>query len=80
LKVNSGQDYRPLLRENVNKLFVVTINGASVGAKEWTNGLIRPLDEGDFDNRQLLATLSSIGYSGQIGLMCYGVPGEPVIT
>jgi len=76
LKVNGGQDYRPLLRENADKLFVVTINGASVRAKEWTNGLIRPLDEGDFNNRQLLATLRAIGYRGPIGLMCYGVPDD----
>jgi sugar phosphate isomerase/epimerase len=76
LKVDAGKDYKPLLREHAAKLFVVTINGATVGAAPWTNGLIRPLDEGDFDNRQLLATLQEIGYRGPIGLMCYGVPGE----
>ena len=77
LKVSSEQDYRPLLREHVGKLFVVTINGATQGASEWTNGLIRPLDEGDFDNRALLATLREAGYPGPVGLMCYGVPGDP---
>jgi sugar phosphate isomerase/epimerase len=76
LKVDGARDYRPLLREHADKLFVVTINGASTGAAAWTNGLIRPLDEGDFDNRQLLATLREIGYRGPIGLMCYGVPGD----
>ena len=44
--------------------------------KTWTNGLIQPLDQGDFDNRQLLATLREIGYRGPIGLMCYGIPGD----
>lgn len=76
LKVDGQRDYRPLLKENVDKLFMVTINGATVGAATWTNGLIRPLDEGDFDQRQLLATLRAIGYSGPMGLMCYGVPGD----
>ena len=77
LKVEGGKDYRPLLRENADKLFVVTINGATLGAKTWTNGLIRPLDEGDFDQQGLLATLREIGYRGPVGLMCYGVPGDP---
>jgi len=77
LKVSGTKDYRRLLRANAGKLFVVTINGATIGANTWTNGLIRPLDEGDFDNRQLLATLREIGYRGPVGLMCYGVPGDP---
>lgn len=47
-----------------------------MGAETWTNGLIQPLDRGDFDNRQLLATLREAGYRGPIGLMCYGVPGD----
>jgi hypothetical protein len=58
------------------KIFVVTINGAKLGSKTWTNGLIQPLDQGDFDNRQLLSTLRAIGYRGPIGLMCYGIPGD----
>lgn len=77
LKVEGDKDYRPLLRANADKLFVVTISGATMGAKTWTNGLIRPLDEGDFDQRPLLATLREIGYRGPVGLMCYGVPGDP---
>ena len=76
LKVSGGDDYRPLLRANAGKLFAVTINGATRGAKAWTNGLIRPLDEGDFDNAALLATLHAIGYRGPVGLMCYGIPGD----
>lgn len=76
LKVDGDKDYRPLLRQNPAKLFCVTINGATVGAKNWTNGLIRPLDEGDFDNRRLLATLREIDYRGPIGLMCFGIPGD----
>ena len=76
LMVDGDKDYRPVLRENAAKIFAVTINGAKLGSKTWTNGLIQPLDQGDFDNRQLLATLREIGYRGPIGLMCYGIPGD----
>lgn len=76
LKVDGSRDWRPLLRQHAAKLFCVTINGATQGAQNWTNGLIRPLDEGDFDNRQLIALLAEIKYPGPVGLMCYGVPGE----
>jgi sugar phosphate isomerase/epimerase len=76
LKVEGNKDYRPLLRENAAKLFCVTLCGAQIGAAAWTNGLIQPLDRGDFDNRQLLATLREIGYQGPVGVMCYGIPGD----
>jgi sugar phosphate isomerase/epimerase len=76
LKVSGRDDYERLLRDNVAKLFCVTINGATVGAKTWTNGLIRPLDEGDFDLSRFLSALDGIGYRGPVGLMCYGVPGD----
>jgi sugar phosphate isomerase/epimerase len=74
--VHGDLDYRPLLRANAGKIFCVTICGAQIGAKTWSNGLIRPLDEGNFDNRQLLAVLRETGYRGPVGLMCYGVPGK----
>jgi sugar phosphate isomerase/epimerase len=76
LKVDGQRDYCPLLRDNAAKLFAVTINGAQVGASGWSGGLIQPLDRGDFDNRQLLATLREIGYRGPIGLMCYGIADD----
>jgi len=76
VKVEGDKDPRPLLRKNADKLFVVTICGSQIGAPAWTNGLIQPLDKGDFDNRALLATLAEIGYRGPVGLMCYGVPGD----
>jgi sugar phosphate isomerase/epimerase len=76
LMVDGEKDYRPVLRKNAAKIFIVTINGAKVGTKVWTGGLILPLDEGDFDNRELLATLRDAGYRGPIGVMCYGIPGD----
>jgi sugar phosphate isomerase/epimerase len=76
LMIDGDKDYRPVLKENASKIFVVTINGAKLGTKTWTNGLIQGLDQGDFDNRQLLALVREIGYRGPIGLMCYGMPGD----
>jgi len=75
LKVDGDKDYRPVLERHAAKIFAVTINGARLGAETWTDGLIQPLDRGDFDNRRLLDTLRRIGYRGPVGLMCYGVPG-----
>jgi sugar phosphate isomerase/epimerase len=76
LMVDGDKDYRPALRDGAAKIFAVTINGAKVGAKSWTNGRIQSLDQGDFDNRRLLATLREIGYRGPVGLMRYGIPGD----
>ena len=76
LKVDGEKDYAAVLRAHRNRIFAVTINGAELGAKKWTNGLIQPLDRGDFDNRRLLATLREIGYRGPVGLMCYGIPDD----
>jgi sugar phosphate isomerase/epimerase len=76
LMVDAQKDYLPVLRQNAAKIFMVTINGAKLGSKTWTNGLIQPLDQGDFDNHQLLSALREIGYCGPIGLMCYGIPGD----
>lgn len=77
LKVDGQKDYKPLLKENASKLFCVTICGAEVGSSTWTDGLIQPLDKGNFDNRGLMRFLGEIGYEGPVGLMCYGVPGDP---
>jgi sugar phosphate isomerase/epimerase len=77
LKVDRQRDYVPLLKAHAGKIFVVTLCGAQRDSEAWTNGLIQPLDRGDFDNPRLLATLREVGYEGPIGLMCYGVPGEP---
>jgi sugar phosphate isomerase/epimerase len=77
LMVEGQRDYRPLLRANPDKLFGVSISGATLGAKTWTDGLIRPLDEGNFDFRPLLATLDEIGYCAPVGQQCFGVRGDP---
>lgn len=76
LKVDGDKDYRPVLRDNASRIFAVTINGAKVGSTTWTDGLIQPLDQGDFDNAELLRVLREVGYRGPIGLMCFGIAGD----
>ena len=76
LKIDGDRDYRPLLGSNADKLFAVTINGAQLGSDTWTDGLIQPLDRGNFDNRERLATLRNVGYRGPVGLMCFGIPDD----
>jgi sugar phosphate isomerase/epimerase len=76
LKVDGDKDYRAVLKDNADRIFAVTINGAQLGSQDWVNGLIQPLDRGNFDNRQLLSVLREIGYRGPVGLMCYGIPDD----
>jgi sugar phosphate isomerase/epimerase len=76
LRIEGNKDPRPLLGANADKLFVVTLNGAQLGATTWTNGLIQPLDRGDFDTRGLVAMLREIGYRGPVALMCFGIPDQ----
>ncbi len=56
-------------------LLQVSINGADIDGKDWST-LIQPLDRGTFDNARVLAILRRLGYTGPIGLQCYGVKGD----
>ena len=64
---------RPLetvLREALPHLFSVTINnGTKKGRK------IYALDRGDYDPLGFMTLVKKIGYTGQVGLQCYSVPG-----
>lgn len=66
LKVDGGIDYRPILKESLPYLFVVTTNGAESGdtKKMGWDKLIQTLDKGSFDNYKLLKYLKDIGYTG----------------
>ncbi|MFV1995445.1 MAG: hypothetical protein ACC661_08405, partial [Verrucomicrobiales bacterium] len=55
-----------------------SICGADTDGTDWKQ-LIRPLDEGSFDQAKLLRQLREVGYQGNVGLQCYGIridPGE----
>jgi sugar phosphate isomerase/epimerase len=74
LKVD-GTDLEVRLKEALPHLFVVTINGAEVGGKDWCK-LIQPLDSGNFDVADMLAKLDALGWHGPVGLQHYGIPGD----
>jgi len=78
LKVDSEKNMKPLMKLAMPSLFLVTINGADSGdtRKMGWDRLIQTLDRGDFDIYNFLETLTSLGYSGPIGLQHYGIKGD----
>lgn len=77
LRTDPQRNYRPLLERAGTRLFGVTINGADVFDPQpgWSR-YIQPLDSGSFDVGGLLKTLRELGYTGPIGLQCYGLGGD----
>jgi len=78
LKNEDEANLPQLLESALPHLFFVGINGADSAGKSDKNWdrLIQPLDQGTFDVRGLLKILRRLGYTGPIGLMCYGIPGD----
>jgi len=70
-----GTDLAARLKQALPHLFVVTLNGADTGAKDWGK-LIQPLDSGSFDVSLLLKTLGELGFAGPVGLQHYGIAGD----
>jgi len=75
LKVDDEKNMGFLIKSAMPYLFVVTINGADSGGKDW-NQLIQTLDRGSFDMQRFLKTLKDSGYTGPIGLQGYGIGGD----
>ena len=77
LKMGDESKMEALLKDAMPVLFVVTLNGADHAnrALGWDR-LIQPLDRGEFDVYNLLRMLKGLGYTGPIGLMCYGLGGD----
>ncbi len=67
-----------VLKQAQPYLVGITINGADLAGKNDTDWkrLIEPLDCGTVDIGQLLQKIDAIGYTGPIGLMCYGIAGD----
>lgn len=82
LKVEGDIDYRPILKESLPYLFVVSTSGAESGdtKKMGWDKLIQTLDKGSFDNYKLLKYLKDIGYKGPVGLQGYRIKGDPKET
>lgn len=75
LRVDDEKNMQPLIKAAIPYLFVVTINGADGGEKDWKQ-LIQTLDRGSFDMHRFLKTLKDSGYTGPIGLQGYGIGGD----
>jgi sugar phosphate isomerase/epimerase len=77
LRVSKDRNYRALLEAGKDRLFAVSINGAD----EWDekpgwNHYIQPLGRGSFDVLAFLEALKQIGFTGPVGLQCYGIEGD----
>ncbi|MGA2035724.1 MAG: TIM barrel protein [Thermoguttaceae bacterium] len=77
LRVDKRRDYKPILQQAMPRLWAISINGADVrdDGPGWDH-YIQPLDRGSFDVGALLRTLKQLGYTGPIGLQCYGIGGD----
>jgi sugar phosphate isomerase/epimerase len=77
LRVSKDRDYRPLLTQAMPRLLAFSVNGADEDdPKPGWGHYIQPLGRGSFDVFRLLQTLHQLGYTGPIGLQCYGIPGD----
>jgi len=75
LKVDDEKNMKSLIKSAMPHLFLVTINGADSGGKDWKQ-LIQTLDRGSFNMLRFLKVLKKSGYTGPIGLQGYGIGGD----
>jgi sugar phosphate isomerase/epimerase len=82
LKVEGNIDYRPILKESLPYLFLVSTSGGETGdtKKMGWDKLIQTLGKGAFDNYKLLKYLKDIGYTGPVGFQGYNIKGDPKET
>lgn len=76
LKVEPKADLRKTLEDAGDLLWRVSICGADRDGNSWSE-LIQTLDRGTFDQVAFLKLLREIEYSGDIGLQCYAIRGDP---
>lgn len=77
LRVDKSRDYRPLLKQALPRLWAVSINGADeFDDRPGWDRYIQPLGQGNFDVAGFLRALRELGYTGHIGLQCYGIGGD----
>jgi sugar phosphate isomerase/epimerase len=77
LRVSKDRNYKPLLAQAMPRLWAVSISGADEFDDKpgWAH-YIQPLGRGSFDMLAFLKTLRQLGYTGPIGLQCYGIQGD----
>lgn len=85
LRLEGDRDLQARLDAIQPYLLSVTLCGADGGPQAKGAGwdrLIQPLDQGSFDNLELLRALIGRGYRGPIGLQCYNIalPARELLT
>ncbi len=75
LRTDDEENMKSLITSAMPHLFVVSINGADSGGKDWKQ-LIQTLDRGSFNILRFLKALKISGYTGPIGLQGYGIGGD----
>lgn len=76
LKIQPTDDLAATLAEARPLLWSFSTCGADADGKDWST-LIRPLDEGTFDQTALLRQLRGIGFQGPVGLQCFNIKIDP---
>lgn len=76
LKVEPKSNLHKTLENAGDLLWRISTCGADIDGKDW-NSLIQTLDQGSFDQCSFLSTLRKLRFSGDIGLQCYAVKGDP---
>lgn len=78
MKADVNRNLRAVLNQAKPWLMAVSLSGSDLpeqirtGQGKW----IQPLNQGSYDTQELLLLLKEIGYSGPIGLQCYGIGGD----
>ena len=75
MRTDDEKNMEAVIKSAMPNLFIVSINGADSGGKDWKT-LIQTLDKGSFNLRRFLRMLYSAGYTGPIGQQCYGIGGD----
>lgn len=76
LKVQPNDEVGATLEEAKPMLWSISVCGADADGTDWST-LIRPLDEGTFDQVNLLRDLRRIGFKGPVGLQCFNIKIDP---
>ncbi len=77
LAVDDRRNLRPLIELAIPHLFVVTVNGSNRDvSRSQREGWIQTLDRGTYDVGKFIRTLRESGYTGPVGLQCYGITGD----
>ncbi len=76
MRTDKQKNLIPVLRKMAPRLFAVSINGADRDNTTQLDRWIQPLGRGTFDVYPVVKTLAELGYTGPVGLQCYGIKGD----